>query len=75
MLTAKCLSLISVGAAFVSGMTLFWAGMGVPFEKQSYKGQTTYELRVKRRQRVMTWLGIPSAVISAVTQIAAILQS
>jgi len=58
------LELISVTTAFVSGMLLYYGSLGVPPEEQSYKGQTPYELAIKRRQRLMVWIGIPCAVIA-----------
>jgi hypothetical protein len=49
----QILELLSVTAAFGSGLLLYYGALGVPWEKQSYKGQTQFELETKRRQRLM----------------------
>jgi hypothetical protein len=75
MLTLKQgLELTSVIFAFISGMTLYYAGLGVPDEDKSWKGQTPKERAIKRRQTVMAWLGIPAAVVALIAQIAVILK-
>ena len=69
----QLLEATSVIAAFVSGMTLFYAGLGVPPEQGTWDGTTPQELAVKRRQRIMTWVGIPLAVLAAISQLSVIL--
>jgi hypothetical protein len=69
----QALELVSVTAAFASGLLLYYGSLGVPREKESWKGKTEIELAIKRRQRAMTWVGIPCAVIAYLSQLAVIL--
>jgi len=75
MLTIKqVLELTSICAAFISGMTLYYAGIGVPHDAVSYGGQTPREVAIRRRQKVMTWLGLPAAVVALLAQVTVILR-
>ncbi len=59
--------------AFVAALLLFFGSLSVPSEMESWKGQTAPELRWKRRRRLLVWVGIPSATISFVCQVAVVL--
>jgi hypothetical protein len=67
------LELLSVTAAFGSGLLLYYGALGVPWEKQSYKGQTQFELETKHRQKLMVWIGVPCAFVAYFLQLAVIL--
>jgi hypothetical protein len=74
MLTIKqVLELISVCAAFISGMTLYYAGIGVSLSEASYGGKTAREVAIRRRQKVMTWVGLPTAGVALLVQVIVIL--
>jgi len=45
----------------------------VPWEMQTWKGKTEAELAIKRRQRLMVWIGIPCAVVAFGVQIVLII--
>jgi hypothetical protein len=66
--------IVSVGAAFVSAMTLYYGSLGIPDEEKTWKGQTPRELATKRRQKVMAWIGLPCAVLAFVSQLVVILK-
>jgi len=75
MLTLKqVLELTSVCAAFFSGMTLFFAGIGIPLSEASYGGKTPREVAIRRRQNTMTWVGLPMAAVSLIAQVVAIVR-
>jgi hypothetical protein len=64
----QVLELVSVTAAFASGMLLYYGSLGVPREKESWKGRTELELAIKRRQRAMVLIGIPCAILAFLCQ-------
>ncbi|HEX03675.1 MAG TPA: hypothetical protein ENH10_00765 [Bacteroidetes bacterium] len=70
--TLKIIQLIAVLSGLVAVFTLFHASIGVPWDMQSWKGQTEVEQAWQSRQLIMKWIGLPAAVISAGCQIAAI---
>jgi hypothetical protein len=72
--TRQILELISVSTAFASGMLLYYGSLGIPWEMQTYKGQTERELEIKRRQKLMTRVGIPCAITAFVVQVIVILR-
>lgn len=75
MLTTKqTLELLSVFAAFTSSMALYYASLGVSFDQQTWGGQSPKELWIRRRQRVMTWVGIPAAFVALIAQTIVILR-
>jgi hypothetical protein len=67
------LELISITAAFVSGMLLYYGSLGIPWQKRSWKGQTDYEQEAEARQRLMVRVGVPCAFIAYLSQAAVIL--
>jgi hypothetical protein len=69
MSTIRTLQTISTVAALISALCLYYGSLGVPFEIQSYKGQSAGELAIKRRDKILKWIGIPSAVVAGLTQI------
>jgi hypothetical protein len=69
MTTIRVLQTISTVAALISALCLYYGSLGVPFEIQSYKGQSPRELAVKRREKILKWIGIPSAIIAGISQI------
>jgi archaellum biogenesis protein FlaJ (TadC family) len=71
--TSQVLQLLSVFAAFVSAMALYYGSLGVPFERQSYGGVTPTEIAIKRRQTIMTRVGIPSAFVALIVQVVVVI--
>ena len=60
----EALSYLSQATGLVAVLALYWASLGVPFEMQSWKGKTPREVRHKRRQHVLKWIGLPCVFIS-----------
>ena len=58
------LALISQAAGLISILTLFYASIGMPFDKISWEGQTPQEKRHRRKQNILKWIGIPCAFIA-----------
>ena len=58
---AQILSWVSWATGFIAALTLFWAGLG---SMQSWKGTSESDLRLKRRKKVLKWVGIPSLLVS-----------
>jgi hypothetical protein len=59
------LNLVSQATALGSIASLFYASAGVPWEMQSWKGNTEPEKRWRQRQRILAWVvGFPLAVVS-----------
>jgi hypothetical protein len=63
------LQAISVLAAFVSAMCLYYGSLGVPSEEETWNGQSAREVAVKRRQVVLKWIGIPAAILALACQL------
>ena len=56
------LNLISQATALGSIAALFYSSVGVPWEMQSWKGNTEPEKRWRQRQRILAWaIGFPLA--------------
>jgi hypothetical protein len=73
MTTRQILELVSVCAAFTSGMLLYYGSLGIPWGMQSWSGESPAELRMKRKQTLMVWVGVPCAIIAFVVQVVIIL--
>lgn len=69
------LSIASAVLALTAALTLFYGSIGIPWKNQSWSGETPAELRWQRKQTIMKWVGIPSAIGAAVAQIGATLPS
>jgi hypothetical protein len=67
------LQILAAAGALAAALFLYFGSLGVPFELQTWKGQTDTELRIKRRQRIMKWAGIASALLSFFCTVLAIL--
>ena len=70
---SQIIQLVAVASALFAALTLFYGSIGIPAQRQSWKGATWFEQRWRRRQRALKWIGLPSAVLSASCQIVAIL--
>ena len=70
---AQTLSLISIVAALVSALLLYWGSLGVPHDMESWGGESEPERQYRRVRRWMVWVGIPCAVIAAACQAAIVL--
>jgi len=68
--TVTMLSLISQGTGLISILALYVASIGVPWEKKSWKGETEYEIRRLKRQKLTAWIGVPCALIAVGCQTA-----
>ena len=68
----QVIQLVAVVTGFTAALTLFYGSIGVPWQLQSWGGQTSDEQRWRRRQAIMKWIGMPAATISALSQSAAI---
>ena len=66
----KVLSYISIVAGLVAVLALYYASLAVPFDMQSFKGETEPELRYKRRQKMLKWVGLPCVFVSVGCQTA-----
>lgn len=66
----QAIQLLAIASGFVAAMTLFGASLAVPWNMQSWDGETNEEKRFRRRRQIMKWIGIPSAVLSATCQVA-----
>jgi hypothetical protein len=64
------LNLISQAAGLVSVLALYYAGIGVPWDKQSWKGVTEFEVQRRQRQYWSAWVGIPCTFIAVGCQTA-----
>ena len=62
--TEIALNLVSQATGLISILSLFWASLGVPHDKESWKGSTAFEIMHRKRRRVLKWIGIPCAVIA-----------
>jgi hypothetical protein len=71
--SSQLLQLVSISAAFVSAMTLYYGSLGVPWTQQTWGGESPTEKAVQRRQTVMTRIGIPCALIAFLVQVVVIL--
>lgn len=69
------LSLISQITGLVSVLALYVSSIGVPWDRQSWKGETPYEVRRRRIQILMAWIGVPCAIVAVGCQMAITLWS
>jgi hypothetical protein len=72
MFCMEAVQTLAVITGLTAALKLFYGSIGVPWTEQSWKGDSTLEQRRKRRQLAMEWIGIPSAVLSALLQLAAV---
>ena len=70
----QVLELTSVTAAFVSGLILYGASFGIQWEKQTWGGATPYEMRVKRRNKVLGVIGVSCAFLAFGIQVVVIIR-
>jgi hypothetical protein len=66
---ATVLSVFTPLLGLTAALTLFYRSLGFPPEKQSWKGTTPAEVLHRRKQWIMKWIGIPSAVLATAFQI------
>ena len=64
------MSYIGLATGLGAVLALYWSSIGIPFEKQSWKGKTAPEVSHKRRQQVLKWIGLPCVFVSFVCQFA-----
>jgi hypothetical protein len=53
----------------ISGATLFYASIVIPYDKVTYKHVTPAEIAHRRRQSILKWIGLPCLFLAAVLQI------
>ena len=63
----QILSWASLVSGFVAALTLFWAGIG---KTKSWKETSAHDIRLKRRQKALKWIGFPSMLGSFGCQVA-----
>ena len=67
----ETLSYISQATGLVAALTLFYASIAVPWQKQTWKGESPEEVRHRRRQqRLLCWAGIPCTLFAVACQTA-----
>lgn len=69
------LSLISQVTGLISVLALYVASIGVPWNRQTWKGESNYEVRRRRLQVLMAWIGVPCAVVAVGCQMTITLYS
>ena len=57
----QVLSWVSWASGLTAALTLFWAGIGAA---KSWKGTSPHDIRLKRRQKVLKWIGLPCVFVS-----------
>ena len=62
--TIILLNLVSQAAGLLSVVLLYMNSIGVPWDKQTWKGASTFEQKRYRRQLVCAWIGIPCAIMA-----------
>jgi hypothetical protein len=70
---SRFLQAAAVIAAFVSAMVLYYGALGAHRELQNQKEHPDTQVRRRRRQRAMRWVGMPAAAIALVCQLIVIL--
>lgn len=68
--TVTLLNLVSQATGLASILALYVASIGVPWDQQSWKGQTDFEVRHRKRQIWMARIGVPCAIIAVGCQTA-----
>lgn len=57
----------SWASGLIAALSLFWAGIG---KTKSWKETSLHDIRLKRRQKVLKWIGLPCMFVSFVCQAA-----
>ncbi len=67
------LNLISIVAAAVAALLLYWGSLSVPWKLQTWTGESEVEKRYKRVRSMMVAVCIPCVLIAAICQAAVVL--
>ena len=62
--------LIAILTGLLAAVTLFYGSLGIPWESQSWSGESPREKALKRRNQVLAWVGLPALFISGGCQLA-----
>ena len=60
----KYLQTPSVATAFISALSLYYGGLAIPPNIQSWDGETARALAIQKRDVVLKWIGVPPAFIT-----------
>jgi hypothetical protein len=72
MTTLQIVQMLAIDTGYIAALALFVGAFCVPFEKQSWKSSTEFEIKRKRRQKLLNAVGLTSATLSVAMQVWAV---